>query len=219
MKQKAGTGKVTAAGLILTILTLCALMVALAPSGAALAQTAGPTPTPAPTETPSPVGRPDLTIHKTVEPPRAPGGTLVTFTIVVTNRGTADATEVVVDDNVPGQLIVQSASTTKGTAAIDGNHVTVAIGTMAPGEVVTITITAVVRPGTPAGMKIVNHASVHSSAGPGPEDFTEVDALQTPLPKSGGDETGLAWGVVVGALLALIGAAFAWQTRRARVSR
>ena len=52
---------------------------------------------------------------------------------MVTNSGPTDVHDVVMNDNVPGELQVLNVTTSKGTATITGQQVTVTIGTLAPG--------------------------------------------------------------------------------------
>ncbi len=176
------------------------------------------TPVPAATNTPIPSvpGHPNLTIGKTVDLPQVPVGTQVIFTIVVTNNGTADATNVTLSDPVPSQFQVLSASTTKGTVQINGQVVTVTIGTMAPGEVVTITV--VTRAQTPTLGPVPNTASAiyHEPDGSNPSGSTvtaTVDALisKTELPHSGKSDAGFAGWLLL--LAATCGGA-AWLVRR-----
>src|SRR5438132_7689131 len=83
----------------------------------AAAQTGGPPPTVAPT--PPPPGQPELSISKTGVPSSAPPGTRITYTITVSNPGSADAHNVVVTDDFPPELQILSVTTSKGTATIN----------------------------------------------------------------------------------------------------
>src|SRR5262245_13091617 len=106
--------------------------------------TSTPTPpsgavTPPPTKVP-PSGTADPAITKAVNVPEAHIGDEVIFTLTVTNRGTVNAADVVVTDPVPDFLDVIEATTTRGNVSSEGRTVRVVIGTVAPGEVITITI-------------------------------------------------------------------------------
>ncbi len=169
--------------------------------------TATVNPAPGATATVNPQGHPKLNISKTVDPPQSPVGTQVIFTVVVTNNGTADASNVTVSDPVPSQFQVLSASTTKGAVQISGQVVSVSIGTMAPGEVVTITI--VTRAQTPTNGPVTNKATaVYQDANGGNPRGSSVDAsvdasiVNSTLPHSGKSETGLAWWVALAAVCA-----------------
>jgi uncharacterized repeat protein (TIGR01451 family) len=90
-------------------------------------------------------GPTDLSITKTDSPdPVVQGGNL-TYTIRVTNNGaggTADATGVVVTDNLPSSSDIDyvSASSTAGTCQKTGNTVTCNLGTVTAGTTQTVTI-------------------------------------------------------------------------------
>src|SRR5262245_2864804 len=106
--------------------------------------TSTPTPpsgavTPPPTKVP-PAGTADPAVTKAVNVPEAHIGDEVIFTLTVTNRGTVNAADVVVTDPVPDFLDVIEATTTRGNVSSEGRTVRVVIGTVAPGEVITITI-------------------------------------------------------------------------------
>jgi len=212
-----------AAVALLTVLALSVISLAAPPPG--YAQTTGPTPTPALSPTPAPgatntpapgpQGHPNLTIGKIVNPAQVPVGTQVIFTIVVTNNGTADAVKVTVSDPVPSQFQVLSASTTKGSVQINGQVVTVNIGTLAPGEVVTITI--VTRAQTPTLGPVPNKATaIYYDLNGGNPNGSTVDAsvdasiIKSELPHSGKSDGGFAW---VPALALVCGGA-AWLLRR-----
>ncbi|MDQ2805830.1 MAG: hypothetical protein M3Z04_02735 [Chloroflexota bacterium] len=167
------------------------------------------------TPLPGPQGQPNLTISKVVNPAQAPVGTQVIFTVVVTNNGTADATDVTVTDPVPSQFQVLSASSTKGAVQLNGQLVTVTIGTMAPGEVVTITI--VTRALTPTLGPVTNKATaVYTNPNNGNPNSSTVDAsvdasiIKSELPHSGKSDLGVAGWL---ALAAACGS-LAWLVRR-----
>lgn len=67
-------------------------------------------------------------------------GDFVEFTLTVGNTGSAAATDVVVTDPIPGFLTVYNATTTRGLISVSGNTVTIEIGTVEPGEIITIVI-------------------------------------------------------------------------------
>ena len=96
----------------------------------------------------------DPAVTKTGDPSTAVVGDIVTFTVVVTNAGTANADNVVLTDPVPAFLnIVNVAVAPPGpTPSIVGNTITVSFGTLTPGQTYTITITTVVNSlGLPPG--------------------------------------------------------------------
>jgi uncharacterized repeat protein (TIGR01451 family) len=93
--------------------------------------------------TPTPgleVGDPQLT--KTGEPGCCAPGDTVIYTIVATNVGTGPVTNVLITDTLPAELQLQDVTTSKGQVTIAGNYFEVRIGSIAPGEIVTIIVRA-----------------------------------------------------------------------------
>lgn len=107
--------------------------------------TATATPGTQPTNTPKPTSKPskkvaDPSIAKSASPGQARIGDGVTFTITVTNEGNETAKDVTVSDSLADYLDLLGVSASRGDVATNGKTVTVTIGDLAPGEVVTITI-------------------------------------------------------------------------------
>jgi uncharacterized repeat protein (TIGR01451 family)/LPXTG-motif cell wall-anchored protein len=105
----------------------------------------------------------DLAISKSVSPSKANVGAAVVYTLSVTNLGGSTATDAVVEDTLPAIVAPVSAATTKGTASVSGQTVRVTIGTVAPGETVTITVQAKVVK-QPTASNNLNLATVASSS-------------------------------------------------------
>jgi len=83
----------------------------------------------------------DVSITKGGAPnPVLKNGTL-TYTLTVSNSGPRPATVVAVSDTLPSQVAYVSSSSTQGTCTQAAGTVSCAIGTMASGATVTITIT------------------------------------------------------------------------------
>jgi len=166
----------------------------------------------------------DPQISKTAQPSCCSPGDTVVFTIVVTNIGTAPATNVVISDTVPAELSLTSVTTTKGTVTINGNQFVVAIGTVSPGEIVTITVTTTVLITTPVDVVISNIAYLTSDQGSRQASanvtIKEIGACATPTgwPRTGGpveaEEGTSPWLLVAGLLLLLLGIALTVRTRR-----
>lgn len=118
----------------------------------------------------------DPVIGKIATPPDALPGHEVTFTLTVRNQGIAQAQNVRVTDTVPGFLEILDVIVTpsRPSSILPGNVVVVDIGTLDPygTEVVTIIITARVRPGTPAGTLMDNWAVVTCDGGEDQDDAT-----------------------------------------------
>lgn len=111
------------------------------------------------------------------------------FTIVVGNRGSRPAENVVMNDTLPSYLDILDVSASRGDVSVNGNAVTVGIGQVAPGEIVTIRIRTRVSARAPAPTVGYNTALITtSSAGedPGNDRSTVVFVIVvpglTPLP-------------------------------------
>jgi hypothetical protein len=102
----------------------------------------------------------------------------VGWSIVVTNNGPVEAVGVTLDDNVPSVFIGVSATTPTGSCAVTGQAVHCDLGTMASGASITVTITAIVAAGTPAGT-YTNTALVGSSSPPDPNPANNSDSADT----------------------------------------
>ncbi len=119
----------------------------------------------------------DLELVKTDSAdPVKPGEALV-YTIIVTNNGPSDATLVQMTDNLPDGIRITSATSSVGTVTVpasaqdtnptNNEDLVVAIGNLANGASATITINAVVLPGTTGTLS--NTATVVST------DASQVD--------------------------------------------
>jgi uncharacterized repeat protein (TIGR01451 family) len=173
-----------------------------------------------------------LSATKTATGPFTPGAT-ITYTIVVTNGGPAtqgDNPGNEVTDILPAPLQLVSASASSGTAVADTVNDTVTWnGSIAAGASVTITIQAVIPPGTPSGTTISNQASLSFDAdgdgtneasgvsdnpaaagGDNPTDFVVGEAVNiAEIPTL--DQIGL---MALATILAMLGA---WRLRRRTV--
>ncbi len=117
--------------------------------------------------TPTPFFR----IAKTAEPaPVAAGGTLV-YTIEYENRGSANATDVTIVDEVPDGLTFVSA-TAPGT--FGGNQVVWALGDLPIGGAGEVQATFTVDPGIADGTLLVNTATISDLLGNQASDSTEM---------------------------------------------
>ena len=84
----------------------------------------------------------DLAVGGTAVPTELNPGDAVTFALGVTNLGTAGAASVWLTNIVPAGFAVQSATTSQGTVAANGNILTADLGALAPGASATLTVTA-----------------------------------------------------------------------------
>lgn len=105
------------------------------------------TQTAAPTNTPTPaaeeqIARADPAVTKRSSVSEARVGDLVTFTITVTNRGNADAHDVVVEDDLPAFLELVSASATRGGLSTTPRGARLFLGRVSPGDEVVMEVVA-----------------------------------------------------------------------------
>ena len=108
-----------------------------------------------------------LFISKSSSPATVNAGEQVTYSVVVTNGGPSNADSTTVVDLLPSGLSAVSASPgCSGTTSITCN-----LGTLAPGQQVTVTVTALVDPAAPAGT-VTNIATVDSAEPEGPVTAT-----------------------------------------------
>ncbi|WP_370074497.1 choice-of-anchor A family protein [Nocardioides sp.] len=128
---------------------------ATATATATVTETVTSSPSPTATTTPGGPGgtpeRSDVTIAKGVSDAAPQGGDQVTYTLTVTNQGTAPATGVVVRDDLPSGVTYVSSSP---GCSIAGTVLTCAVGDLAPGESVSLEIVATVNPTAGAGRPV-----------------------------------------------------------------
>jgi len=121
----------------------------------------------------------DLSVSKTASPIVALIGEDVVYTIQVHNAGPNAATNVVVNDNVPAQANVKSASSVCSVSpkTASGTPVMCTLGTIGSGDNVTVTITVTVN----AKGMVENTATVSSSADQDDLDSTDrTSSVTTP---------------------------------------
>ena len=126
----------------------------------------------------------DLAITKSASPDPVTTGSDVTYTMVVTNNGAANAQAVVVNDDLPGSVsFVSCAANNGGVCGGSGNNRTITLSSLPSGSSATITMVATANGA--AGSTISNTASI-SSATPDPNpannSATAVTVVQAPLP-------------------------------------
>ena len=83
---------------------------------------------------------PDLRLKVTASPTLVRGGSAISYSITVTNDGLSDANGVVVEDKLPVELSFVDATSTQGSCSHQSGSVRCAIGHVASGETVKITI-------------------------------------------------------------------------------
>jgi uncharacterized repeat protein (TIGR01451 family) len=92
----------------------------------------------------------DVAVTMTDSPDPVLAGNNVTYTLSVTNRGLATATNVMVSDSLPSNMTFVSAASTQGGCTNVGGIVNCALGNLVAGGRVTVTIVA--RSGVPGTM-------------------------------------------------------------------
>ncbi len=123
-----------------------------------------PTPTATPTRTPVP---PDVELTKGGSPPNpVTPGSVLTFQLTVTNKGSVPVTNVVVNDPLPGGTTFLTCTPSQGSCSSPpigtSGTVTANLGSIAAPGVALVTITVTV-PVSAAGSTFVNTAVVTSS--------------------------------------------------------
>lgn len=183
--------------------------------------TVTPTPTITATPTATPITTPqpkteytDLLILKSADPAEAKPGQEVMFTLRVSNQGNIAAVDVVVVDDIPAYLEIVGVTTTQGEITIDGQRVTVRVGTIGPGYEVQIVVRTRVRPDTPAPLTLENVAILTCPNCHDRWARAEVDIVGPGLPVTGGLGT---WWMVAACLgTGLVGLSLALSRREAR---
>ncbi|MCH8875205.1 MAG: DUF11 domain-containing protein [Chloroflexi bacterium] len=121
----------------------------------------------------------DPAVTKAVSPSAAAVGDTVTFTIIVSNAGPADADDVELIDVIPAFLDISLVVTvpTPVSTSIVGNTITIDFGTVTPSDTYTVTITTVVNSlGSPPGG--TNTADISTSS---PESDTDNNSDSVPI--------------------------------------
>ena len=111
-------------------------------------------------------GSADLSIVKTDSPDPVLAGNNLTYTLHVTNAGPSTADDVVVTDVLPnGTSFVEGVDLNgqEVCAFVQPNQVSCALGSLEPGETVTLYITVLVDASVPSGTTLTNNASVTST--------------------------------------------------------
>jgi uncharacterized repeat protein (TIGR01451 family) len=162
----------------------------------------------------------DPQISKSANPALLLPGEIVTFTITATNPGGVAATNVVVIDPLPAVFIVKTVSTTQGAYTIAGNTITFTIGTLVPGQTVTMTIVAQVSPTVKPPQDVTNIASLNDGRGNQRSASVTVHITSGNLPSTGEHPEGLdgRWWWLVGAVAMFIGMVIVRQRRWAAKS-
>jgi len=143
------------------------------------------------------VVEPDIDVDKSVSAGPYDAGDTVTYTIVITNSATANATtafDLDFEDVFDAALQVQSRSVTVPVYASyddfsSGNSIEIDVNRLEPGDSITITVEALIPANTPAYLEIPNTSGVTYTSLP-LENGTEVNDTGSPNTGLPGAETG-----------------------------
>ncbi len=132
------------------------------PTGTITPPTVTPTITLTPTSTRTGTITPAVTITMVVSPGSAKINEKLTFTIIVVNSTTATgaATNAVLSDSFPSYVDVESVASSRGTETKSSHAASVTIGTILPGESVTITIIVKINSSASKSESVTNTATV-----------------------------------------------------------
>lgn len=161
----------------------------------------------------------DPAITKSGDPAVAHIGDPVIFVITATNRGVANATGVQVTDQVERYLDIVGVTASRGTVTWDNvtRRIVVDIGILAPGEIVVITVHAVVNSNAaPPPVTIHNQAVLTYDQGdPHGSEIVTVLVPSTYIPPEIPEAS--TWLPLLGGLAVLAG--YVWLRRRSKVLR
>jgi len=105
----------------------------------------------------------DVQIDKSTTTPSPLVGTVVSYTLTVSNLGPNTARDVTVTDPIPAPLQLQSVVSADFTCTSADNSISCSRPTLKVGEVGTITVTALVPTTAVGGANVVNTATVHTT--------------------------------------------------------
>jgi uncharacterized repeat protein (TIGR01451 family) len=129
--------------------------------------------------------RADLELIKTSTPVIAVAGENLTYTLRVRNDGPSDSTNVTLEDELPPEVTLVSASSTHGSCTTEVTSVTTVVcdlGTITNGETATVTIVVNVTQYVLDGALVINRASVSSPYDPNPGN--DFDIIFVPCGRS-----------------------------------
>ena len=145
----------------------------------------------------------NIVVRKTVSPESVQVGEAVTFTITVTNPNAQAISNVTITDDVPDAFSITDVTTTQGVVTINGNQVSVNIGTLQAQQTVTVIITAEsITPSFPP--ETCNHVNI----GDGVSNQACPNIFPGTLPQTGESQWGavrlLAMVFVIGSAIVLL---------------
>ncbi len=162
----------------------------------------------------------DPFITKSVNPPFAIPGESATWTITISNPGSIPINNVQVTDTLPAEVEILSVSASAGSVSHSGQTVSFSIGSLAPGQSVTITVQTRVRDNVAVPFIITNQACMTSTEHPDARCASATLTSVGQLPATG-QSPWSPWRVplAAGAAGLALMAASLWRRRRGAVAR
>jgi uncharacterized repeat protein (TIGR01451 family) len=158
-----------------------------------------PTNPPAPTATPVAAGQGVLSIRKSVDRQLVNVGDTLTYTLQISNSGSATINDVVVVDPLSNKLDFLTVTSTQGSGSASGNTVTVNVGALGAGQTATITIAARVNNNAKSPDRIDNAAQARGAGvGAVTSNVASVQLVPTNIPVTG------AWTTSGGVVMAIV---------------
>jgi uncharacterized repeat protein (TIGR01451 family) len=102
----------------------------------------------------------DLAVSKTVPSGTYRAGSVLTYTVTVTNKGPSTASSVAMTDVLPSTVTFESCTANVGSCSEAGGTVSAAIGTMSNGQAATITLVVRINADVAQRTRIINKATV-----------------------------------------------------------
>ena len=122
----------------------------------------------------------DLELTKTASTPSPTAGGQITYTLTLLNNGPSPATDTTITDTLPSTLSFVSARSGQGNCANSFQTVVCRLGTLAPGGVTLVTITAGVADSA-AGRVVLNTATAAANEAIARPNLADAEASVTPV--------------------------------------
>jgi uncharacterized repeat protein (TIGR01451 family) len=132
-------------------------------------------------------GLPELAITKAAQPTSAKPGQVVTYTIVVSNTGDADATGAAVSDTLPVEVTFAGPVTLDppGAGTVGAPPTLVTDATITSGGAISVTFPVTLNASLATGMLITNTAAVSCSEVPAPVEHGVANSVDNVAPTLG----------------------------------
>ncbi|MEA5145254.1 MAG: hypothetical protein VB041_04390 [Candidatus Limiplasma sp.] len=123
------------------------------------------------------VANPKLTIEKTTTQSTVGAGEDINYTITLTNQGTGEARQIIVQEIIPGNATFKTSATSHGTYD-EVTHQWRA-GTLAAGQSASLSITLTVHADAQDGHRVHNVVEIAKENGTKPDEPPKADAITT----------------------------------------